>query len=133
MFEPLVERNPKPYAVACWALCACVGGLLAGELGHWAPAGPALVSVHAAVLAAMGAVAWRLQDGSLDPDPRRGAILGWLGGAYMALALGRIAIGLAIAGAAPWFKAWLPAFFHVAFAGYVLALSAYDRREPAPF
>lgn len=133
MFEPLVERNPKPYAVACWALCACVAGVIAGELGQSAPAGLPLVSVHAAVLAAMGAVAGRLQGGSLDPDPRRGTVLGWLGGAYMALALGRIAIGLAIAGSAPWFKAWMPAFFHIAFAGYVLALCAYDRREPAPF
>lgn len=132
MFEPLVEPNPKPYAIACWALCACVAGLLAGELGD-SPAGLLVVGVHAAVLAAMGAVAWRLQDGSLDPDPRRGAALGWLGGAYMALALGRIMIGLAIAGAAPWFRAWMPAFFHVALAGYVLTVSVYDRREPAPF
>jgi hypothetical protein len=47
----------------------------------------------------------------------------WIGGLYMAGSLLRIAVGLAVPGAPPWFSTWIPAVFHVVLAGYVLALA----------
>ncbi|MES2353197.1 MAG: hypothetical protein V4568_02145 [Pseudomonadota bacterium] len=62
--------------------------------------------------------------------PRRhlGNILAWLGGVYMVTMLARLAIGLALPTAAPWFKAWIPGVFHVVLAAFVLTVSVYHRR-----
>ena len=56
--------------------------------------------------------------------PRKGApLLLWIGGLYLAGSLLRIAVGLAVPAAHPWFSTWIPAAFHVVLAGYVLALA----------
>jgi hypothetical protein len=59
--------------------------------------------------------------------PRGGRVLLWLGSFYMAGSLARIAIGLALPGAHPWFSAWVPAVFHVVLAAYVLVLARFQR------
>jgi hypothetical protein len=92
---------------------------------------PLLLGAQLAILAVMIAVAWRVQHGRIVRNPGAARILGWLGGAYMAFALGRIAVGLGIPGAPEWFRTWIPAFFHIVLAGYVLAISLYHRGKPA--
>jgi hypothetical protein len=59
--------------------------------------------------------------------PRGGRVLLWLGSFYMAGSLARIAVGLAVPGAHPWFSAWIPAAFHVVLAAYVLVLARFHR------
>ena len=54
-----------------------------------------------------------------------GRILAWIGGIYMAGSLARLAVGLAVTDAPPWFTAWISAVFHVVLAGFVLTLAAY--------
>ena len=40
------------------------------------------------------------------------------------------AVGLAVPDAHAWFKAWIPAFFHVVLAAFVLVVSFYHPRAP---
>lgn len=49
----------------------------------------------------------------------------WLGAIYMVVSLGRIAIGLVGEDPHLWFRAWIPAFFHVVLASFVLTLGRF--------
>jgi hypothetical protein len=145
MFEPIDRTSTcRPYALASWLLSGLFAAPLAGlALQRWSPQ-PYLPPVEsfqgalpywaslcgqAAVLALMAGISWRLQRGLLVPDQRRGRLLAWLGAGYLAAALARLALGLALAQAAPWFRMWIPELMHVVLAGFVLTLSLYHRRE----
>jgi hypothetical protein len=91
-----------------------------------------LLSFQLLVLVVMMRVARRVQTGRLVPRHRIGFGLAWAGAAYMAVALGRIAVGLAVPDAHAWFKTWIPAFFHVVLAAFVLVVSLYHLRGTAP-
>jgi hypothetical protein len=91
-----------------------------------------LLSFQLLILAVMTRVAWRVQTDRLVPRRRVGRWLAGAGVVYMATALGRIAVGLAVLDAHAWFKAWIPAFFHVVLAGFVLVLSFYHLSGPVP-
>ncbi len=91
-----------------------------------------LLSFQLSILVLMLRVAWRVQTDRLVPSRRAGFWLAWAGAAYMAFALGRIAVGLAVPDAHAWFKTWIPAFFHLVLAGFVLAVSLYHLRGTAP-
>jgi len=91
-----------------------------------------LLSFQLSILAVMVRVAWRVQTDRLAPRRRVGFWLAWAGAVYMAVALGRIAVGLAVPDANAWFKTWIPAFFHVVLAAFVLVVSLYHLRGPAP-
>jgi hypothetical protein len=54
-----------------------------------------------------------------------------LGAVYLAVSLARIAIGLSIATAAPWFRAWISDVFHVVLAIFLLAFAGYHRLRVA--
>lgn len=86
-----------------------------------------LLSVQLLILAAMIRYAWRVQTGRLRATHRTGVTLLWLGGIYMAGSLMRLAVGLAIPSAPAWFSTWIPAWFHVVLAGYVLTLASCHR------
>ena len=88
---------------------------------------PVLLAAQVLILALMLRVAWRVQTGGFEPDPRRGRALAWFGGMYMVLALTRLGIGLAWAGAPRWFHAWIPDMFHPVLAGFVLVWAARHR------
>jgi hypothetical protein len=98
-----------------------------------------LLPTQMLILVTMATVTLRLQQGRLAPKRRAARALGWAGGVYMAVALGRIAVGLWIPAASDWYRSWIPAAFHVVLAGFVLvlfvshrmALDA-ERREPLP-
>lgn len=139
-----VRREPRPargYALLAWALTVLFLLRVAGQaVQHWLPQPylpafdefqgsdlpyGALLLSQVAILSLMAYFARRIQAGLLVASPRAGRVLAWLGGIYMAAALGRIAAGLLLAGASPWFTAWIPAAFHVVLAAYVLTFAVY--------
>src|SRR2546428_13782633 len=91
-----------------------------------------LLSFQLLILVVMVRVAWRVQTDRLVPSRRVGLWLAGAGAVYMAFALGRIAVGLAVPGADAWFKTWIPAFFHVVLAAFLLVVSLYHLRGTAP-
>jgi hypothetical protein len=90
-----------------------------------------LLSVQLVILGLMLRVAWRIQTDRLAPSRRAGRWLARLGGIYMAVAVGRIAVGLAAPEAPAWFSTWIPGVFHVVLAGFVLAVARYHLRAMA--
>ena len=84
-----------------------------------------LLGAQVLILAAMALVSWRMQRRRLVPVPRIGSALRVLGSVYMLFALSRIAIGWAVPGANAWFRTWIPAFFHVVLAAFVLTIAHY--------
>jgi hypothetical protein len=89
----------------------------------------ALLPAQLAVLGAMFTAAWRAQRGVLRGGARTGRRLGMFGKAYLAGALARIAIGLAVPAAPRWFSSWIPGAFHVVLAAFVLTLATACRPE----
>ena len=89
---------------------------------------PLLLSVQLMVLGLMLRTSWRVQSGAFVPSRRKGQVWLWFGSLYMAGSLLRIVVGITTPDAAAWFRAWIPAFFHVVLAGFVLTLAAYHWR-----
>ncbi|MGH9324969.1 MAG: hypothetical protein ACRD3V_34445 [Vicinamibacteria bacterium] len=89
-----------------------------------------LLSSQLAILALMGYLSSRVQAGMLRPSRRTGTVLRWAGALYMLAALGRIAIGVLVPDAPPWFRAWISACFHVVLASFVLLVSV-DHLRPS--
>ena len=136
--------HPRHYSTLLWLLTGLFAMRVAGQaIQRWLPQ-PFLPSFHAfqgsslpywgllsaqlLILGAMMRTAWRIQMSKLAPSRRAGTVLSWIGGVYMAGALGRIVVGLAVPGAPAWFSTWIPAVFHVVLAGFVLTLALYHRR-----
>ena len=84
-----------------------------------------LLAAQVAILASMLYLSWRMQTGALVARRRLGTVLLAVGSLYMAVSVGRLAIGLAFEEAHPWFRAWIPAMFHVGLAAFVLTVSLY--------
>jgi hypothetical protein len=79
-----------------------------------------LLPAQAMILAVMVRCSRRVQA-SVFPSGRRSiTLLAWLGWIYMTASLGRIAVGLAVPNAPAWFSTWIPAWFHIVLAGFVL-------------
>lgn len=65
----------------------------------------------------------------MHPNATLGGWLFALGGIYLAGSLGRIVIGLASADAHPWFHAWIPAFFHIVLASFLITLGRFHQTQ----
>jgi len=89
-----------------------------------------LLTVQLLILVVMVRTNVRIRSGVLVPRRRLGAWLASAGTLYMAIALGRIAVGLLVPDAHVWFRTWIPAFFHVVLAGYVLMAACYHLYGP---
>ena len=87
-----------------------------------------LLGTQLLMLAAMAWASVRAWREVLVVRPTLGRVLLWLGAIYMAGSIARIAVGLAVPGAPPWFSTWIPAIFHLVLAGFVLALARYHSR-----
>lgn len=145
MFElsDLTDRreSSRPYAVVCWVLAAVFAARVLGQAlqsilpqpflppaasfqGSELPY-PALLASQLIILWLMLRATIRLHHGVLAPSHRAGLLFAGFGGVYMAVALGRIFVGLAVLAAPAWFSAWIPAAFHVVLAAFVLTLAAY--------
>jgi uncharacterized membrane protein HdeD (DUF308 family) len=84
------------------------------------------------ILALMLRTCLRIGTGTSVPDRQLGTGLAWFGSIYMAGSVARIAVGIAVPTAPAWFSTWIPAFFHLILAGFVLTAAHYHhRRGPA--
>ena len=135
----------RSYAAASWLLSSLFAARVLGQaVQRWAPQDflPAfgafqgstlpywlLLSVQLVILAAMASASWRVQSGRLLLGGRAGKALAWAGGVYMAVALARVLVGLAVPAAPDWFRTWIPAIFHIVLAAFVLTLALHHRRE----
>lgn len=88
-----------------------------------------LLPVQLAVVLVMAGITIAVAEGRVAPRPARGRQLFAFGTLYCAVTLSRLVVGFAVAGAPPWFQAWLPAAFHFVLAGFVLALAAFHLRR----
>jgi hypothetical protein len=84
---------------------------------------PVLLSAQFLILAAMLRYSWKAHFAALTANRRVTKTLFWCGAIYMVGSVARIAIGLTISIAPPWFSAWISAVFHLVLAGFVLTLA----------
>jgi hypothetical protein len=88
---------------------------------------PTLLPAQAIILGLMVRTSWRATTGTFRPSDRKSLLWTWIGGIYMSGSLLRIVIGLASPNAPHWFRVWIPAYFHLVLAGFVLTLAFYYR------
>jgi len=91
-----------------------------------------LLLIQLLILGLMLRTCLRVGGGISVPDRRLGRGLAWFGGIYMAGSVARIAVGIAMPSAPAWFSAWIPAFFHLVLAGFVLTAAHYHLGHPLP-
>jgi hypothetical protein len=145
--NPVARRDPSAarHAAVLWALLALFAFRVAAEpLQAWHPLAflpphgawssgalpyPLLLALQLVILAAAGWSAWRLSRGEMVARRRLGGWLTALGGFYCAGMAARLALGLTVLSAHPWFGKPVPAFFHLVLAGFVLVLGDYHWRH----
>ncbi|MEO8164806.1 MAG: hypothetical protein ABI619_05360 [Betaproteobacteria bacterium] len=136
-----MDTHPNGYVLAMVALTALFALRIAGQAIQFVapqtflPAFDAfqgsrlsysvLVLSQLLILAIMVRTCRRTAAGINVPSPRLGRWLAWFGAIYMAGSVGRILVGLAMPAAPAWFSTWIPAFFHVVLAAFVLTAAAY--------
>ncbi len=77
-------------------------------------------------------MAWtslRAQEMRLLRRPRLGRALRATGGLYLTGSLLRLIVGITSPEAHPWFRAWIPGFFHLVLAAFVLQAACYHLRS----
>jgi hypothetical protein len=89
-----------------------------------------LLSAQILILGLMIHTSRGVQTGSLIARHRTSIVWACIGWLYLTGSLARIAIGLALPDAHAWFSSWIPAFFHIVLAGFVLTLAYYHRHQP---
>ena len=89
---------------------------------------PLLLSAQLVILALMSRATYLVSTGQYRRTPGATRTLWWIGAIYMIASLSRIAAGFAYAHASSWFTAWIPAFFHVVLAGFLLTLAGAPAR-----
>lgn len=90
-----------------------------------------LLLIQLLILGLMLRTCWRIHRGITVPDHRLGRGLAWAGGIYMAGSIMRVAVGLLAPSAPAWFSTWIPAFFHLVLAGFVLTAAHFHLRHSA--
>jgi hypothetical protein len=88
-----------------------------------------LLSAQIVILGWMVRATVRVARGRYRPGARAHVVLGAAGVIYWAGAFTRIAVGLTWSEAPSWFTAWVPAFFHVVLASFVVTLAHYHCRQ----
>ena len=88
-----------------------------------------LLTIQLVILALMLSTCLRVAGASSVPRAGLGRGLAWFGGIYMAGSVTRIAVGLGVPSAPAWFSAWIPAFFHLVLAAFVLTAAHYHLRD----
>jgi uncharacterized protein len=98
------------------------------QLGAWQgsslPYGFLLLS-QLIILAVMLRIAQQHSRACVQKNPKKGKWLMLLGGAYFAGMAARLVIGVADLSLHPWFQKFIPAFFHLVLATFVLLLAAF--------
>jgi hypothetical protein len=85
-----------------------------------------LLATQLLIVYAMARCAHGVARGHRPRRRQRGHWLAALGSLYLLGALLRFVVGFLLPAAAPWFRAWIPATFHVVLASFVLLLARHD-------
>jgi hypothetical protein len=122
MFEPIDRAaRSRPYALACW--------LQTLLFAAFALAGAIPFQVHAAILALMVAISWRLQCGTVVPKLRLGKLLAWLGAGCLGAAIAMLGCVMVLPLASTGIPWRVFAVFDLAIAGFTLTVALYHQRE----
>jgi len=89
---------------------------------------PVLLGAQLLILTVMVRAAWRALRGTGSAAPAQGRLLLGFGAVYLLVSLARIAIGMGLRSAPYWFSTWIPAFFHIVLACFVLVAGDHQRR-----
>jgi hypothetical protein len=92
-----------------------------------------LLLIQLVVLALMLRTCRRIAGRISAPRPGFGRGLAWFGGLYMAGSVARIAVGLAVPSAPAWFSTWIPAFFHLVLAAFILTAAHYHSQPTGAY
>jgi hypothetical protein len=90
---------------------------------------PLLLIAQLVILALMVRAALRVGAGTLSPSKGQRKFLIGFGILYVAGSAMRIVIGLAVPASPHWFTAWIPAFFHLVLASFVITLALHARNR----
>jgi len=145
------ERSPRAAPRSVTALLGLLTSLFAGRvLGQavqrWWPQPflpsfsafqgsglpyPLLLTAQLVILALMVRAVLRAGAGTLSPSRGQLKFLVAFGILYMAGSVMRIVVGFTVPASPPWFTAWIPAFFHLVLASFVITLALHARNRMA--
>jgi hypothetical protein len=80
------------------------------------------------IAAIMAVTAWRFSEGNMRPRPIIGRVLVALGSIYLGFMLLRLALGITVLTAHPWFGKILPTIFHLVLATFLLLVGLFHVR-----
>lgn len=133
------------YAALLWTLTVLFALRVLGQaVQHWRPQPflppfdafqgsslgyPWLLTAQVIILALMILTCRRVNAGARYPSKRGARFLAWFGGIYLAVSVSRLVVGLLLPDVPHWFRAWIPALFHLVLASFVMVLALHDRRR----
>ena len=86
---------------------------------------PALLLAQLLIIAWFTRTAWRFSKGDVTPHHRRGIWVTAFGIVYFLTMLARLILGLTVLRESRWFTSYLPTFFHLVLASYLLLYAHY--------
>jgi len=89
-----------------------------------------LLLIQIFILFIMFRVTWQVGWGQFVRRKRSARIFAWVGGIYLIGSIARILIGAMLPTAHAWFKAGIPAFFHLVLAGFIIVLAICHSKMP---
>ena len=90
---------------------------------------PLLLVTQILILIWLSWTAWRFSQSSIYPRRRLGAIIILFASLYFLVMLVRLLLGLTILSEHRWFSSYLPAFFHLVLASYLLLYGYFHFRH----
>jgi len=94
-----------------------------GVMPYWL-----LLTCQIMILAAMAHLAIKFIKGTMTPNRRLGKALWLIASIYFGVVLTRITLGLTIFSEKSWFTHFIPAFFHLLLASFLLVVAAFNRQ-----
>jgi hypothetical protein len=144
----MAKRNtwlarPQSVAALMWVLTALFTARVLGQaVQRWWPQPflppfnsfqgsglpyPLLLTAQIVILGLMMRTALRVRAGTQRPSQTQQKILACFAFVYMGGSILRVVIGIFVPAAPAWFTTWIPAFFHLVLAAFVMALALHVR------
>jgi len=95
-----------------------------GAMPYWL-----LLLSQVVILAVMLKVTLNFSRSRISPNRRSGTGLAAFGIMYLSIMLGRLILGLTVYTDSRWFTNWIPTFFHIVLASFVLVIAAFHLRH----
>jgi hypothetical protein len=135
--------RPRSVAALLWVLTALFTARVLGQVvQRWWPQPflppfnsfqgsglpyPLLLTAQVVILGLMMRTALRVRSGTHRRSPAQQKALAWFAFVYMGGSILRIVIGIFVPAAPAWFTTWIPAFFHLVLAAFVMVLALHVR------